>query len=567
MKAFAHNLQAEIDQFGALTDRTLACLRFILAIGALLIIYADPSEPDRYVAVTYETLIGYSIYSLVIYLIARRHINFSQRTLRILVWSDIAIYTVLIALSTGTNSLFSFFYLFAIIVAASRGGMNFGLTTTVASTLLFFAVDLVSAMQEPYELNRFLVRRLAMTALGFILSFWGGAELSLKRRLALLKDLSLVANPRFGADRTIEQMLRRLVNLYDADYGLLALNSDSGCTLYRMTADTIEGSCTPEFLEHDAVISPINSSDPFATVYAERRSFWRKEAMYRGYTGERSASVDLPVEEGRTVADLLEARTFVSVPVRFHDQLRGRLVIASFKRRNFELHDASFLIQVISQVFPVIENIRLVNRLAADASEEERRKIARSLHDRVIQPYYGLLVGLQGLHDLILPDVVSTNGKNKQILLLDQLMRMTSDGIDELRRYIQGLKHSDATEARLLESIRSFAEKFEVATGIRVKVADASGHFAINETLSVEVFQMTTEALSNVHRHTRSRSAEVSVKVENSTLVLAVENDAGDVANPSFNPASISERAEALGGRSNVFSNDGRTVVSVEVPL
>lgn len=50
--------------------------------------------------------------------------------------------------------------------------------------------------------------------------------------------------------------------------------------------------------------------------------------------------------------------------------------------------------QLIEHVLPVIDNIRLVDRLASAAAEEERRRIARDLHDRIVQPYIGLQLGL-----------------------------------------------------------------------------------------------------------------------------------------------------------------------------
>ena len=76
-------------------------------------------------------------------------------------------------------------------------------------------------------------------------------------------------------------------------------------------------------------------------------------------------------------------------------------MVSSASSRAFDISDAAFLQQVANQALPVIENIRLVERLASDASEEERNRIARSVHDRVIQPYYGLQIGLKALHSVL----------------------------------------------------------------------------------------------------------------------------------------------------------------------
>jgi signal transduction histidine kinase len=245
--------------------------------------------------------------------------------------------------------------------------------------------------------------------------------------------------------------------------------------------------------------------------------------------------------------------------------------VSSAKPHTFNAADAAFLQQVAAQVLPVIENIRLVERLAEDASEEERNRIARSVHDRVIQPYYGLQIGLKALYSLL------QNGKNgnaagerdeKPVALLSELMAMTSDGINELRAYVSGLKQSRANETQLADSIQRFAAKFEHATGIHVKVVDGTNGFIGNARLTAEVFQMAAEALSNVHRHTSSRSARISLNLTGSMVRLQVENELGKgVAPVRFKPGSISDRAEALGGRTEVSWADGRTILSVDIPL
>ncbi len=92
--------------------------------------------------------------------------------------------------------------------------------------------------------------------------------------------------------------------------------------------------------------------------------------------------------------------------------------------------------------------------------------------------------------------------------------------------------------------------------------------FAANDRLTAEVFQMTTEALSNIHRHTQARSAQVTLNLQSHNLILQVENESDRDAGPVyFSPSSISERADALGGSAEVLWREGRTILKVEVPL
>src|SRR5678815_2469085 len=83
-------------------ERLINLTRFVLALSALIIIYIDPSEPDRLVNITYTTLALYTGYSALIYFSRRRHEpTFPNIPLY---WLDIAWYVLLISLSSGTNS-------------------------------------------------------------------------------------------------------------------------------------------------------------------------------------------------------------------------------------------------------------------------------------------------------------------------------------------------------------------------------------------------------------------------------------------------------------------------------
>ena len=555
--------------FGAVTDRRLAALRVILAIAGLLIIYLIPTAPGRYVDPTYYTLLGCIAYSLIVYAVSRRRINFSPSVVQRLVWADLAWYTVLIALTDGANSFFFFFYLFTIIVASSRGGYTFGLLVTAASAALCLAMSLV-VPPDTVDMPRFAMRPLTIVGLGYILSYWGGAETALRRRMALLNELSLVANPRFGVDWTIELILRKLLGFWKASYCLILLVHDKELDLYLVSSDDPKG-CQKVPIRSQEDVPFIDMSDSSALVYKDRPRRWAGRKSYLSYDARSRAVVSRSLAPGEALAEFLSSRSFVSVPLHYRERFRGRIVVSSVQPEAFDIGDAAFLQQVASQALPLIENIRLVERLASDASEEERNRIARSVHDRVIQPYYGLQIGLKALYSVLVNGHSNGSGdkeEKKPAALLAELMSMTSDGIDELRQYVSGLKQSRTGDTRLADSIRRFATKFEHATGIHVKVTDNTEGFVGNDRLTSEMFQMAAEALSNVHRHTQARSACVALNLDGNVIRLQVENDRVKGADqPHFTPGSISDRAEALGGKTEVILEGDRTVLRVEVPL
>src|SRR5262245_46522948 len=155
--------------FGAVTDRTLAGLRLLLSISAFLIILIDPTEPSRFHSLTYASLVGYIVYSFAIYLPARHYTNFRWTTMQYVIWADVLWYSALMTLGTGTNAVFFFFFLFAIIAGSSRGGTQLGFTLTAVSAVIFLTVNLLLLEDLGLTPARLGLRTVYMAALGYIL--------------------------------------------------------------------------------------------------------------------------------------------------------------------------------------------------------------------------------------------------------------------------------------------------------------------------------------------------------------------------------------------------------------
>ncbi len=86
--------------------------------------------------------------------------------------------------------------------------------------------------------------------------------------------------------------------------------------------------------------------------------------------------------------------------------------------------------------------------------------------------------------------------------------------------------------------------------------------------LAAEVFQIVSEGLSNIKRHTKAKNGTIRVYEKAEKLVLEIENeiDKSD-AIVEFTPKSIAGRAESLGGAARVERLDSHTKILVEIPL
>ena len=121
----------------------------------------------------------------------------------------------------------------------------------------------------------------------------------------------------------------------------------------------------------------------------------------------------------------------------------------------------------------------------------------------------------------------------------------------------------------LAAAVKKHAERLTRFYGIAVDVA-SDVPAELDGRLAAEAFQIVSEGLSNVLRHTAAKTAFVSLRGEGSALLLHIGNEAS--APPSaaqgFTPRSIDERSQALGGSATVEQRaDGYTVVQVTLPM
>jgi signal transduction histidine kinase len=550
----------------SLDERLVNLTRFVLALSALIIIYVDPSEPDRLVKITYTTLALYTVYSAFVYFLSRRRQSPFRGTP--LYWIDVAWYVVLVSLSSGTNSLFFFFFFFVILVASCSSGYRAGLDVTIVSTTLFVTIGYFTT-PTPIEPNRFLLRPVCLATIGYLMAYWGGSETTHKRRLALLKDVSRSSNPRFGVDQTISAIMRKLREFYDAET-CLVINTrpaSNAHILRRVDRRHAELGDRVESAGTEAAQLLAWPSEWAVTwdSRSEKRWFSRwfsKSAcsIYDFVSGERVKDVDC--ETYAAIADLLASESFITIPIYQRNTFTGRLYLTR-KARSFNYSDVDFLRQLMDHVMPMIDNIQLVDRLASQASEYERQRISRDIHDSAIQPYIGLKLGLEALRRNMSNEGPVAGG-------LAELVERTDSVIRDLRTYVGDLKGSGSGEHSnvLTSSVERHAKQLGEFYGIAVDVKIATTA-NMNNRLVAEIFQIVREGLSNIKRHTSSAAARIRMRYLNGDIVLDIENDASaGKSQKIFTPRSITERALALGGRVSVNVSDaGSTIVSVVIPM
>ena len=549
--------------------RLIAGMRVVLGTSALLVVLIESMEARVWATPIHLTLAFYSLYGLLVY-----HLSVRRNPIvahKIVPWLDLLWYLPLV-FTSGPNSGFYYFFFFSIIVASFTWGLTDGLRLTLASAALYTVVAAVAPGSRPIALNRLLLAPIGLLIFGYIIARWGGYHTELKNRLKLLKDVTVFSNPRFGIDRTIKAILESVRDFYDAEACLLVIpgkTSDAeSYQMYRVARGIYPSRSAPPEIGPEAAAQFLSPSLDHAVIYRKNQG-----SHARLFDVKTRVFSEAPAGTGDKLSGMLEAQRYLSVPVYYRHQAVGRLYIVNGPTQ-IDGPDMDFMLQLMDHVTPVMENIRLIDNLASDAAETERRRIAHDIHDSVIQPYLGIQFGLSALDQKLEAGNLDIRAN------VQELLELTRHELAELRRFVWGLKAGEERMDVLLPAIERYAERFSLVTGIAVDV-EAHGKVKVNDRLAAELFQIVAEGLSNVRRHAFCRDARVEISCKETSLQLQIKNSRPRAGSPveveradghdgvrAFRPHSIAERAAALGGETQVYVDEkDYTVVSVGIPL
>ena len=155
------------------------------------------------------------------------------------------------------------------------------------------------------------------------------------------------------------------------------------------------------------------------------------------------------------------------------------------------------------------------------------------------------------------------------------LADIAHDAYTDVREAILGLRESTRPDRTFVEGLEAYAAKFTRQSGIATGVdAPVGRDLALSPPVEVQIIRVVQEALTNVRKHARARTALVRVVEDGETTVVEVHDDgcgftpgAPGHDRETFGLASMRERTELVRGRFDIESAPGRgTVVRVRVP-
>jgi signal transduction histidine kinase len=196
--------------------------------------------------------------------------------------------------------------------------------------------------------------------------------------------------------------------------------------------------------------------------------------------------------------------------------------------------------------------------------DDERRRLARELHDTSAQLLAALSMNLSVVNESAeILNARSRAALAESINLADQCLR-------EIRTVSYLLHPPELDELGLDSALSSYIHGFTQRSGIRVEVEVSPDLGRLPQAVETTVFRVVQESLTNIHRHSNSRTARVRLVREPLNLVLEVEDAGVGIREGAFlgvGIASMRERVQQLNGRLEIVSQPGGTIVRATIPL
>jgi signal transduction histidine kinase len=281
-------------------------------------------------------------------------------------------------------------------------------------------------------------------------------------------------------------------------------------------------------------------------------------------------------------------KTFLIVPLRAKERVVGVLNIASRHRRKFNDDDMYFLYAIGDQLGIAIENARLYERLRNArqrlrnlarqnlvAEEDERRRIARELHDETSQSLSGIALQIQALIEMTnipgTPHEEFVNG-------LKKVQALTVQVHNEVSRLISNLHPALLDTLGLVPAVRQHAETRLQPLDIKINIEIMGKEKRLPPDVEAALFRFIQGAIGNISQHSEATNVSILLEFLSSEFVIKVSDngqgfDVSEITDVEESGRgrglfSMRERIGFLGGTSGIESVIGKgTTVWARIPV
>lgn len=552
-------------------ERLIAAGRIVLAGTSLLALRLDPSEPSGYADLAFALVEVYAAYALLIAVLTWRSGRLAPRKALATHIIDLSVFWLLMYLTEGPASPFFPFFVFALACAAVRWGWGGTIWTALAALVAYTSLGVYAAevTRDPrFELNRSIIRAVHLGLVGVFLGYLAAHERRRRHEIAQLA----------GWPRTMPGQMAAVVRDSLA-YAASTLHAPRMLALWE------------------------TSGEPWLHLasWSAGKFRWTRESSdaFRPPVSEELAGRHFLCPDAREPGPaLLDASS--GEPERWsgaaiHPQLRERFAIGpvlalalrgeSLAGRLFALDNPAMtaddlvLGEIVAQrLAERLDLLHLVERLQQVAATEAQIRLARDLHDGLLQSLTGVALQLEIVRRLLATQPATARER------LQEVQRVISAEQRDLRVFVRQLRPAPAAEAGpsvdLAARLEELCRRLERQWGLRVELGTHGLDLekTLPASLTRDVYLLLHEALVNAARHAGASSARVTMGIEDDRLCITVADDGVGfrfrgwhdheaLIALNLGPVSLRERIAGLGGTLSIDSSESGAHLSIILPL
>jgi signal transduction histidine kinase len=560
-------------------ERAVAVARALIALFSLVALALTPAADEFYYRIANSILIGYLVFAVAVIVVLgltpkRWTIStVALHVIDVLVASAVTIFTI------GTGSSFFGLFLFTLLAAAYRWGFIETLATAGAAVALLLGeamilVLLPSVLHGTFDVDRLIVRSSYVLIVGGLIGYLAQNEKQFRGEATAIADILSRVDVRAGLRPTMTAVLDTVLRLFGARRAVFVISENATRQHFRWEANRSDDASPLSIgfkpIARDDFATYMFEPDAAAWQAVRRRDRWDIVAVDR--RGSHLAA-DAWTVPPAFLAEIGPFDRLMAVDVELGTEWSGRLflvnpVVAADRYSLLTLGQ-----RVVRQIAPAVHNIYLMRRLRASAGAIERGRIARELHDGVIQTVAGVEIQVAAL-GMRVADEAPAVGQE-----LDRLRTTLREEGARLRDFMQQMKPLEIDPDQLVDALADFVQRFERDTGIGARFVTQLDRVALTPRACREVARILEEALVNIRRHSGARNVCVRLSAMNGSCCLSIDDDGcgfpfrgrlsqDDLEASRKGPVVIKERVRQIGGALTVESDPGRgSRLEIAVPL
>ncbi len=557
-------------------ERVLAAARAFMAVASLAAIWVDPTQPSRYVWLAYLLMTVYAVHSLITLMWVRQRRVFRLSALLTLQGIDILWVAVISLFTSPDNSPFFVFNAFVLLQAAYRWGFQETLATGAIEILFYFLPSVLAVLGpasfhvlvagEP-DVNRMIMRPLYLAIMAYLLGYLGEQEKVQRAEASCIARLIGEIKAEMGLRGALRNVFEGVVRVFGSNCSLLIVREKSTGKIF-LWEGTRRSAATPLVLGWSEPEEPLRdelSLDPPGSAWFVRRS--------RRGNGNDEFSVEVMDEVGSgfhrvpwspppKFCNLRPFETALGVAVDTGAEWTGSWWLMDPDCDPGAETAARFLRVLSHQLFPSIHGAFVMRRLRSQAGAVERARVARELHDGVIQSLIGLEMQMDVLRRQPASSAEHVAGE------LTRIQSLLHAEILNVRELMQQMKPVEYDPKQFLDFLAQMVERFRRDTGIVAHFVTSVGEADMPTRVGSEVARILQEALVNIRKHSGARTVLVRFDTQDGLWKLAIDDDgcgfdfSGKLSQPELDqarkgPVVIKERLRSIGGQLTIESEPG----------